>query len=62
MGGVTFLGGLPLYVPTLEQYWRDPRPFEAERAREQAKMDALFAEHDARVRAEQERRWAQEEK
>lgn len=58
---ITFLGGTPLYVPTLEAYWRDPAPFEAERAREQAKIDALFAKHDARVRAEQERRWAQEE-
>lgn len=58
---MTFLGGMPLFVPNLEAFWRDSRPFEAERAREQAKMDALFAEHDARVRAEQERRWAQEE-
>jgi len=58
---ITFLGGMPLYVPNLEAFWRDPRPFEAERAREQAKVDALFAEHDAKWRAEQAKRWEDEE-
>lgn len=58
---ITFLDGAPLHVPTLEAYWRDPRSFEAERQAWQARINALFADHDARVRAEQEARWAAEE-
>jgi hypothetical protein len=58
---VTFIDGAPLHVPNLEAYWRDSRPFETERRREQARIDALFAPHDARVRAEREARWAAEE-
>lgn len=57
---ITFIGGAPLHVPELERYWRDPRPFEAERQREQARIDALFAEHDRQQRARQEERWARE--
>lgn len=33
---------------TLQAYWADPAPFEAERAREQAKLNAMI---DARTRA-----------
>ena len=46
----------------IQAYWRDPRPFEAARKQGQAEIDALFAEHNARVRAKQEARWAKEEK
>ncbi len=51
----------PLRCPELEEYWRDPRPFEAERAVMQAKLNA---EWDARVAPARERqlaRWAEEE-
>ena len=58
---ITFINGEPLKVPALEAYWRDPQPFEAERVRGQAAIDALFEDHRARVRAEQEARWAAEE-
>lgn len=48
-------------APELEAYWRDPAPFEAERARQRAIYDAALAPHRARVRAAQEARWAAEE-
>lgn len=60
MAGLTFIDGAPLFVPTLEAYWRDPRPFEAAKREGQAQVKALFSAHDARVRAEQEARWARE--
>lgn len=46
----------------IEAYWRNPQPFEQERARRLAMFNAAMAAHDARVRAEQERRWAKEER
>jgi hypothetical protein len=61
MNALYFIGGAPLRCPNLEAYWSDPAPFEAERRDGQAKIDALFAAHTARVRAQQEARWAQEE-
>lgn len=61
MGVMTFIGGTPLFVPDLQEYWRDPMPFEIERQEGQARIDALFAKHDAMVRAAQEARWAAEE-
>ena len=46
---------------TLEAYWRDPTPFEAEQVAGQAQINALFAPHEARIRAQMEARWAAEE-
>jgi hypothetical protein len=46
---------------TLEAYWRDPAPFEAERVEGQAQINALFAPHEARIRAQMEAMWAAEE-
>ena len=46
---------------TLEAYWRDPAPFEAEKAAGQAQVNALFAEHEAKCRADREARWAADE-
>jgi len=42
----------------IESYWRNSKPFDEERARRLAIFNAAMAPHDARVRAEQERRWA----
>lgn len=42
----------------IESYWRNPKPFDEERARRLAIFNAAMAAHDARVREEQERRWA----
>lgn len=39
----------------------DPDWYERQRREGQAKIDALFAAHTARVRAQQEARWAAEE-
>ncbi|MGI4744922.1 MAG: hypothetical protein ACRYGI_11505 [Janthinobacterium lividum] len=47
-------------MEAIEAYWRDPSTFIAERARRFAEFDAAMAPHDARVRAKQEARWAQE--
>ncbi len=44
----------------IEAYWRDPAPFQAARAAGQARIDAAFASHEARVRAQLEARWARE--
>lgn len=41
---------------------RYPERYEARRVAGQAEIDALFAAHNARVWAEMERRWAEEEK
>lgn len=53
--------GEPRAFAVTEEYWRDPAPFELERVAGQAAIDRLFDKHKARVRAEQERRWAREE-
>lgn len=45
----------------VQAYINNPAPFEAERARRRAIFNAAMAAHDARVRAEQERRWAFEQ-
>lgn len=47
--------------PTLEAYWHDPAPFEAEKVVGQARLNAVFAPHEARVRAQMEARWTAEE-
>lgn len=46
----------------VQAYINNPKPFDEERARRLAIFNAAMAGHDARVRAEQERRWAQEER
>jgi len=45
----------------IEAYWRNPKPFDEERARRLAILNAAMAPHDARVRASQEARWAKEQ-
>lgn len=55
---IYLIDGEVLNVPTLQAYWNDPQPFEEERARRLAIFNAAMAAHDARVRAERERRWA----
>jgi len=45
----------------LAEYWHDQTPFNTERQQGQAAIDALFLPHWARVRAEQEARWALEQ-
>lgn len=45
----------------VQAYIDNPAPFEAERVRRRAIFNAAMAGHDARVREEQERRWAEEE-
>lgn len=61
----------PAYARSLEQWTppdlsvlrhalANPEQYRAEREHEQAKIDALFVGHDARVRAVQEARWALE--
>lgn len=44
----------------IEAFWRDPRPALAEQARRREIFNAAMAPHYARVRAEQEARWAAE--
>jgi hypothetical protein len=44
----------------IEAYWRDPTPFDAARVEGQARIDALFVPHEARVKAQMEARWASE--
>ena len=51
----------PVYAPTCEAYWRDPAPFDAAKVQGQTEIDALFASHEARWKAEQEARWAVED-
>lgn len=46
----------------IQEYWRNPQPFDEERARRLAIFNAAMAPHDARVRAEQEMRWEREER
>ncbi|MFE8106941.1 hypothetical protein [Sphingomonas melonis] len=46
---------------TIEEYWRNPAPFEAAKVAGQAQVNALFADHEAKCRAEREARWAAEE-
>lgn len=53
--------GEPGKWSVIEEYWRNPAPFDAEEAARKAAWDASWAKHDARVRAEREARWAREE-
>ncbi|RYF11403.1 MAG: hypothetical protein EOO77_19450 [Oxalobacteraceae bacterium] len=57
----TIIDDEPLSVPTLEMYWKNPAPFEAEKVEGQAQINALFAPHEARIRAQMEAMWAAEE-
>jgi hypothetical protein len=41
---------------TIKAYWRDPAPFEAEREREQARMNAEWDARVAKARAKKEQR------
>lgn len=59
---MTFIDGAPLMVPNLERYWSNPAPYDAERAWKRRQFEEAMAAHDARVRAQQEKRWAREEK
>lgn len=45
----------------IEAFWADPTPYEYARIAGQAAINALFADHEARVRAEQAARWARED-
>jgi len=50
-------------IPTLARYWNDPTfaaILDAEQDARRARFRAAMAPHDARVRAEQEMRWAVE--
>ncbi|MEH3121203.1 MAG: hypothetical protein PGN16_04350 [Sphingomonas phyllosphaerae] len=51
----------PIDCTEINEALRYPARYEARRAAAQAEIDALFSEHNARVRAEQEARWAAEE-
>lgn len=44
----------------IEEYWRDPTPFDIARIEGQARINALFVPHEMRVWAELEARWARE--
>lgn len=46
----------------VQAYLNNPQPFDEERAQRRAIFNAAMAGHDARVREEQEIRWAQEER
>lgn len=58
---ITFISGEPLHCPELENYARNPAPYDAERAWKRRQFEEAMAAHDARVRAEQEARWLEEE-
>ncbi len=58
---ITFIDGAPLNVPTLEAYWKNPEPFDAERAWKRRQFEQAMAAHDAREKAKREARWAEEE-
>lgn len=45
----------------IESYWRNPKPFDEERARRRVMFNAAMAAHDARVRASQQERWSREQ-
>lgn len=45
---------------TLEAYWANPEPFEAERRRGQAQIDALFVAHEANVLKQMQDIWDRE--
>lgn len=50
----------PMDMSALKSFWRDPAPYIAEERRRRAQFDAAMAPHDARVRAAQEARWAED--
>lgn len=51
----------PIECDAINEALRYPARYEMRRAAGQAEIDALFARHNARVRAAQEARWAAEE-
>lgn len=58
--GMTFIDGAPLMIPTLRAEWaKSPHQIAAERRVGQAGVDRHFQDHDARVRADWERIWAE---
>lgn len=45
---------------TLEAYWANPEPFEAERRRGQAQINALFVDHEANTLKQMQDMWDRE--
>lgn len=45
---------------TLEAYWRDPAPFEADRRRGQAEINAAFVQHEVNVLKQMQAIWDKE--
>ena len=52
--------GLEPEFATIESYWRDPAPFEAERTKGQVAINALFADHEANVLRHMQAIWDKE--
>jgi hypothetical protein len=46
---------------TIQEYWKNPEPFDTERAWKRRQFEQAMAAHDAREKAKREARWAEEE-